>query len=135
MEGIKTAWTYRWIATRNIQSDEESHDRPDSSSPEFSFGAYLSFFRKNNFISRFIEYCGYQFKTVEMDLNASPVMGLNGFFMLILWWSKVFSWIRYVLLCILRVTPSAILQELKIIRKIHNMFSVPWWMVNYRKRF
>ena len=35
---------------------------------------------KNNFISRFIEYCGYQFKTVEMDLNASPVMGLNGFF-------------------------------------------------------
>lgn len=35
---------------------------------------------KNNFISRYIEYCGYQFKTVEMDLNASPVMGLNGFF-------------------------------------------------------
>ena len=35
---------------------------------------------KNNFISRFIEYCGYQFKTIEMDLNASPVMGLNGFF-------------------------------------------------------
>lgn len=34
---------------------------------------------KNNFISRFIEYCGYQFKTIEMDLNASPVMGLNGF--------------------------------------------------------
>lgn len=79
MEGIKTAWTYRWIATRNIQSDEESQDRPDSSSPEFSFGAYLSFFRKNNFISRYIEYCGYQFKTIEMDLNASPVMGLNGF--------------------------------------------------------
>ena len=35
---------------------------------------------KNNFISRYIEYCGYQFKTIEMDLNASPVMGLNGFF-------------------------------------------------------
>ena len=35
---------------------------------------------KNNFISRFIEYCGYQFKTIEMDLSASPVMGLNGFF-------------------------------------------------------
>uniref|UniRef100_UPI00403899D0 translocation/assembly module TamB domain-containing protein n=1 Tax=Segatella hominis TaxID=2518605 RepID=UPI00403899D0 len=35
---------------------------------------------KNNFISRFIEYCGYQFKTIEMDLNASPIMGLNGFF-------------------------------------------------------
>lgn len=34
---------------------------------------------KNNFISRYIEYCGYQFKTIEMDLNASPVMGLNGF--------------------------------------------------------
>lgn len=29
----------------------------------------------------------------------------------------MFSWIRFVLLCILRVTPSAILQELKIIRK------------------
>lgn len=80
MEGIKTAWTYRWIATRIIQSDEESQDRPDSSSPEFSFRAYLSFFRKNNFISRYIEYCGYQFKTIEMDLSASPVMGLNGFF-------------------------------------------------------
>ena len=37
---------------------------------------------KNNFISRFIEYCGYQFKTIEMDLSASPVMGLNGFFLL-----------------------------------------------------
>ena len=35
---------------------------------------------KNNFISRYIEYCGYQFKTIEMDLNASPVMGLKGFF-------------------------------------------------------
>ena len=35
---------------------------------------------KNNFISRYIEYCGYQFKTIEMDLSASPVMGLNGFF-------------------------------------------------------
>ncbi len=35
---------------------------------------------KNNFISRFIEYCGYQFKTVEMDLNASPVMGLEWIF-------------------------------------------------------
>ena len=35
---------------------------------------------KNNFISRYIEYCGYQFKTIEMDLSASPVMGLNGSF-------------------------------------------------------
>ena len=35
---------------------------------------------KNNFISRYIEYYGYQFKTIEMDLSASPVMGLNGFF-------------------------------------------------------
>ncbi len=34
---------------------------------------------KNNFISRFIEYCGYQFKSVEMDLNASPTTGLNGY--------------------------------------------------------
>ncbi len=34
---------------------------------------------KDNFISRFIEYCGYQFKFVEMDLNASPIAGLNGY--------------------------------------------------------
>lgn len=34
---------------------------------------------KNNFISRFIEYCGYQFKSVEMNLQASPVAGLNGY--------------------------------------------------------
>ena len=34
---------------------------------------------KSNFISRFIEYCGYQFKSVEMDLNASPIAGLNGY--------------------------------------------------------
>ena len=34
---------------------------------------------KDNFISRFIQYMGYQFKSVEMDLNASPVAGLNGY--------------------------------------------------------
>ncbi len=34
---------------------------------------------KSNFISRFIEYMGYHFKSVEMDLNASPVAGLNGY--------------------------------------------------------
>lgn len=34
---------------------------------------------KNNFISRFIEYCGYQFKSVQMDLNASPIAGLEGY--------------------------------------------------------
>ena len=34
---------------------------------------------KDNFISRFIGYCGYQFKSVEMDLNASPIAGLNGY--------------------------------------------------------
>lgn len=34
---------------------------------------------KDNFISRFIQYMGYHFKSVEMDLNASPVAGLNGY--------------------------------------------------------
>ena len=34
---------------------------------------------KDNFISRFAQYCGYQFKSVEMDLNASPIDGLNGY--------------------------------------------------------
>ena len=34
---------------------------------------------KSNFISRFLEYCGYQFKSVEMDLDASPIVGLNGY--------------------------------------------------------
>lgn len=34
---------------------------------------------KDNFISRFLGYCGYQFKSVEMDLNASPIAGLNGY--------------------------------------------------------
>ncbi len=34
---------------------------------------------KDNFISRFAQYCGCHFKSVEMDLNASPVDGLNGY--------------------------------------------------------
>ena len=34
---------------------------------------------KDNFISRFINYCGYQFKAVDMDLTASPITGLNGY--------------------------------------------------------
>ena len=34
---------------------------------------------KDNFISRFINYCGYQFKSVDMDLAASPINGLNGY--------------------------------------------------------
>ena len=34
---------------------------------------------KDNFISRFINYCGYQFKAVDMDLAASPITGLNGY--------------------------------------------------------
>ena len=34
---------------------------------------------KENFISRFIEYNGYHFKQAEMELDASPVKGLNGF--------------------------------------------------------
>ena len=34
---------------------------------------------KDNFISRFIEYMGYHFKSVEMELNASPVAGLEGY--------------------------------------------------------
>ena len=34
---------------------------------------------KNNFIARFAQYCGYHFKSVEMDMNASPVSGLNGY--------------------------------------------------------
>ena len=34
---------------------------------------------KENFISRFINYCGYQFKTVDMNLASSPVTGLNGY--------------------------------------------------------
>ena len=34
---------------------------------------------KDNFISRFAQYCGYHFKSVEMDLNASPIEGLNGY--------------------------------------------------------
>lgn len=34
---------------------------------------------KDNFISRFVQYMGYHFKSVEMDLNASPVAGLNGY--------------------------------------------------------
>ena len=34
---------------------------------------------KDNFISRFINYCGYQFKSVDMDLTASPITGLNGY--------------------------------------------------------
>ncbi len=34
---------------------------------------------KDNFIPRFIEYMGYHFKSVEMELNASPVAGLEGY--------------------------------------------------------
>lgn len=34
---------------------------------------------KDNFISRFVQYCGYHFKSMEMDLNASPIAGLNGY--------------------------------------------------------
>ncbi len=34
---------------------------------------------KDNFISRFINYCGYQFKSVDMNLAVSPVTGLNGY--------------------------------------------------------
>ena len=34
---------------------------------------------KDNFISRFVNYMGCQFKSVDMDLNASPVTGLNGY--------------------------------------------------------
>ena len=34
---------------------------------------------KDNFIARFMQYCGYHFKSVEMDLNASPIDGLNGY--------------------------------------------------------
>ena len=39
---------------------------------------YLSTGR-DNFISRFIKYMGYDFKSVEMDLNASPLAGLEGY--------------------------------------------------------
>ena len=34
---------------------------------------------KNNFISRFIQYMGYNFKSAEMDFNSSPVAGLEGY--------------------------------------------------------
>ncbi len=34
---------------------------------------------KDNFISRFINYMGYQFKAIDMDLTASPVTGMNGY--------------------------------------------------------
>ena len=34
---------------------------------------------QSNFISRFIEYCGYHFKSVEMELAASPELGMNGY--------------------------------------------------------
>ena len=34
---------------------------------------------KDNFIARFLDYCGYQFKAVEMDMDASPILGLNGY--------------------------------------------------------
>ncbi len=34
---------------------------------------------RDNFISRFIEYNGYRFKSVDMNLDASPVAGLTGY--------------------------------------------------------
>ena len=46
---------------------------------QFPLGHIYLVTGKNNFISRFMEYCGYQFKSVEMDLNASPVAGLEGY--------------------------------------------------------
>ena len=46
---------------------------------EFPLGHIYLSTGKDNFISRFIEYNGYHFKQVEMDLDASPITGLNGF--------------------------------------------------------
>ena len=46
---------------------------------QFPYGhVYLST-GKDNFISRFISYCGYDFKQVDMNLTTSPVSGLNGY--------------------------------------------------------
>ena len=46
---------------------------------EFPMGHIYLSTGKDNFISRFIAYNGFQFKSVEMDLAASPVAGLNGY--------------------------------------------------------
>ena len=45
---------------------------------EFPLGRITLTTGKDNFISRFIEYNGYHFKTVDMDLRTSPISGLNG---------------------------------------------------------
>ena len=34
---------------------------------------------KDNFVARFLEYYGYQFKSMDMDFEASPIAGLNGY--------------------------------------------------------
>ncbi len=46
---------------------------------QFPLGRISLITGKDNFISRFVNYCGYQFKSVDMDLTASPVTGLNGY--------------------------------------------------------
>lgn len=45
----------------------------------FPFGHIALTTGTNNFVSRFVEYCGYRFKSVNMDMNVSPIKGLNGF--------------------------------------------------------
>lgn len=45
---------------------------------EFPLGRITLTTGKDNFISRFIEYNGYHFKMVDLDLQTSPVSGLNG---------------------------------------------------------
>ena len=46
---------------------------------QFPYGHIYLSTGKDNFISRFISYCGYDFKQVDMNLTASPVNGLNGY--------------------------------------------------------
>lgn len=46
---------------------------------EFPLGRISLTTGKDNFISRFIEYNGYHFKSVDMDLRTSPIAGLNGY--------------------------------------------------------
>ena len=46
---------------------------------QFPFGHVYLTTGKDNFISRFIAYCGYDFKTVDMKMTMSPVTGVNGY--------------------------------------------------------
>ena len=62
-----------------VQQLKERHIDQVSLRQNFPEGHIYLSTGKENFITRFANYLGYQFKTVEMDFRVSPMSGLNGY--------------------------------------------------------